>query len=91
MTDHWFKPKTHGYGAYPTSWKGWLLIAAFGVLQMLLAIGLLVPPARAGQPVDLAQITTFLLGTAVLTAIFLWLCKRKTDGEWRWRWPRSGN
>lgn len=91
MTDTWFKPKTHGYGAYPTSWKGWALIAVFGVLQMLLAIGLLVPPALGGQAVDLTRISAFLLGTAVLTALFLWLTKRKTEGEWRWRWPRGEN
>ncbi|HEU4381635.1 MAG TPA: hypothetical protein VFR73_23945, partial [Hyphomicrobiaceae bacterium] len=23
MSDYWFKPKSHGYGATPANWKGW--------------------------------------------------------------------
>ena len=26
MGGAWFKPKTHGYGASPASWKGWVAI-----------------------------------------------------------------
>jgi len=23
MSEYWFKPKSHGYGASPANWKGW--------------------------------------------------------------------
>lgn len=85
--DFWFKPKTHGYGAYPTSWKGWALIAAFGLIQLALAFALLVPAGAQAEPVDLARVAGFVLGTAIITATFIWLCKLKTDGQWQWRWP----
>lgn len=88
MTDYWFKPKTHGYGAYPTSWKGWALIGVFALLQLAMASVLLVPDAAGQQTVDLTRLAGFLLGTAVITAAFLWICMRKTDGEWGWRWPK---
>ena len=25
-------------------------------------------------------------GIAVITVPFIWLCRVKTDGEWRWSW-----
>ena len=39
--DHWFTPKTHGYGAYPTSWKGWALIGAFLAIDLVLVLALI--------------------------------------------------
>lgn len=85
--DFWFKPKIHGYGAYPTSWKGWALIAVFGFAQLVLAFGLLLPADAMGQVLDLTKVAAFMLGTAAITSVFIWICKLKTDGEWKWRWP----
>jgi len=28
----WFGPKQFGWGARPTSWEGWAVVAAFGVV-----------------------------------------------------------
>lgn len=85
----WFKPKTHGYGSYPASWKGWALIVVFGLVQLAMAIMLLVPHGSQAETVDLTRVAAFMLGTAVLTGLFLWLCKLKTGGEWRWRWGEN--
>ena len=82
MTTYWFKPKTHGYGAYPTTWHGWALIAVFVLGQLALAHALL--PAAGGS------IGPWLAGSALMTVTFIWVSKVKTDGDWRWRWPGHG-
>ena len=28
----WFKPKTSGYGATPTTWEGWTVMAIYGAI-----------------------------------------------------------
>ena len=46
MTEYWFKPKRYGYGATPTSWKGWA--AAFAYIVVLLSLIWAVIAARNG-------------------------------------------
>lgn len=87
MTTFWFKPKTMGYGAYPVSWQGWALIAAFVVGDLALAYATLGPAMFAGVPPGTTSLMLFLSGTVALTTAFLFVCRRKTDGTWRWRWP----
>jgi hypothetical protein len=53
---------------------------------MALAVVTLFPPAASGGAADLTRLAAFGLGTAVLTAGFIWICKLKTDGDWHWRW-----
>lgn len=31
----WFSPKTHGWGLYPTSWRGWITVVVFFVVEVL--------------------------------------------------------
>ena len=31
MTDPWFRPKSHGYGATPADWRGWAATAVFAI------------------------------------------------------------
>jgi len=31
MSQYWFKPKTYGYGATPSGWKGWAAVAIYAV------------------------------------------------------------
>ncbi len=83
MPRYWFKPHRYGYGATPTTWQGWaftlffVVVAASGTLA--LASWLKTSPWRAwGGP-------ALLLFALLLAAPFLWFCRRKTDGAWRWR------
>ena len=78
----WFRPKTYGYGATPSSWQGWLAVAAFIAVEALLAwllLGFEEEP-RTGR------LLAFLAISAVLVVGFMRLSKARTDGEWRWRW-----
>jgi hypothetical protein len=84
MTDYWFKPKTHGYGATPTNWKGWAATGAYALVVAALSLFLLVPPP--GQEVRAPHAFLWLGLVMVVTYAFLRFSKARTDGEWRWRW-----
>jgi hypothetical protein len=88
MTDYWFKPKSHGYGAVPANWKGW--VATLVTLAILLGSGLLVFGFEADRasPPNSWQIGGWLLFDVIIVAGFLQLCRAKTDGQWAWRWGK---
>jgi hypothetical protein len=81
MSEYWFRPKTYGYGATPTAWQGWAVVAASVIL--IVAAALLILPYRAQNPA--ALIVFFAVDAVVLAGLWI-ICRRKTDGEWRWRW-----
>ena len=88
MTDAWFKPKAHGYGATPANWKGWAATLAFVaviLLESLLLLGWQLD--RASGPAGW-QIAAWLLLVATATVAFIALCRAKTDGQWTWRWGK---
>jgi hypothetical protein len=59
MERGWFGPKSVGWGARPTSWRGWVVIAAFALV--VCAIGLL----RLPMPVRV------LASAAAVVCVFL--------------------
>ena len=85
MTQYWFRPKRYGYGATPITWEGWLLVLGFAALM---AVSVVVMNRFAG----VASPAGWLIWAAVVAAGVLWLVqfsRRRTDGEWRWRWGRE--
>ena len=86
MSDYWFKVKTHGYGAVPTDWRGWALIAAFGIVDIIATVWLIVIPATQSTGPSVAQIAIWLAIIAAAILALLAVTKAKTDGQWRWRW-----
>jgi hypothetical protein len=81
MSEYWFRPKTYGYGATPITWQGWAVVAASVIL--IVAAALLILPYRAQSP---AALIVFLAVEAAVLAGLWVVCRRKTEGEWRWRW-----
>lgn len=81
MNAYWFRPKSYGYGATPNTWQGWAVIAAAVIVMVVAA--LLILPHRAQSP---AALIAFLAVEAVVLAALWVICRRKTEGEWRWRW-----
>ena len=81
MAKHWFKAKMYGYGATPCSWQGWAVTGGF---VLLLAGGAVAVHRISADP---HRARLMIVGAAVpLIAGFLWICKAKGDGVWRWRW-----
>lgn len=83
MAEYWFKPKMFGYGATPVTWQGWAVIIAT-VLAMVAVSLFLRLETRSFW--GLAGI--FAFDVAALAFLFV-VSRRKTDGEWRWRWGNN--
>ena len=83
---YWFVPKPHGYGASPKNWKGWTALAMFAAAVFGLSVVLMPATGTAPNPVQFAR---WLAVMFAVSAAFVWLARRKTDGDWRWRWGRG--
>ena len=79
-TDYWFKPRRYGHGATPNTWQGWAAITAFPVICGLVAFALFawLPP--------IVSVVFFTIFMAAALVAFIAFVRKKTDGEWRWRW-----
>ncbi|MBS0529289.1 MAG: hypothetical protein JSS22_07860 [Proteobacteria bacterium] len=85
MTRYWFKPKRYGYGATPVTWPGWCITAAFVLVLVAFNVTL-----RLTEKQDWALVALFAFD-AIAVATFVMICRRKTDGEWHWRWGAKDN
>jgi cell division protein FtsW (lipid II flippase) len=88
MSAHWLKPKSYGYGAAPSNWKGWAATGVFVIVVMALSLLLLGMEPKPGTDVSFWQIAAGALMVAGLTVGFIWLSRAKTDGHWAWRWGK---
>ena len=80
MTEYWFKHKQRGFGAgVPISWKGWALFAAFVVC--IIAVPFVLQRALGYE----GSVPLRLACVAVISAPFLFVAWKKTEGGWRWR------
>ncbi len=80
MTEYWFRPKRYGYGATPVTWQGWALTIA-AVLAIVMATVRL-----TALSADSLSFWILVAIDAVVIAALLVVGRRKTEGEWRWRW-----
>lgn len=70
----WFAAKKFGYGAgLPISWKGWVFLLSY--IASAMGIGLIFG----------GNILIWLPLLIAITVPFIYVAKRKTYGEWRWR------
>jgi glycerol uptake facilitator-like aquaporin len=74
----WFKPKTYGYRATPTTWEEWAAVAVY----VLVLVGcIMAMTARRESPaIDAASIATMIVATVVLIAVSVQI----TDGALGW-------
>lgn len=78
MNKFWFKPKTFGYGATPSSWEGWAVTVIFVLLIFVIVEMFL-----------LDKTVEFFVALIVLTVLLIILTKKKTEGKWHWSWGRK--
>ena len=85
MPKLWFAAKRYGYGWYPSSIEGWLVILIF-----LLAIVLPIPMSEfsGGKSPDDTFAYYYLPYAFVLVVILLWICVKKGEKA-RWRWGKD--
>ena len=78
----WFKAKRYGWGWYPVTWQGWLILAVYIGLNVLNFLRI---DGKAGSASD--TLFNFLPETFALTAILLFLCY-KTGEKPGWHWGK---
>jgi hypothetical protein len=76
MNQFWFMPKLKGYGATPTTWEGYTLVAAFA-LVVFVCVVVTIRREKASSIFPPPMIVV-----AVATIVFLIVCAWKTDGAW---------
>jgi hypothetical protein len=89
MTQYWFKPHAYGYGATPANWKGWAAVAVYAALVLALVLSVGTLPADLPEGPRPWQVATAAIMIAALTYGFIRLARKKTDGQWAWRWGRQ--
>jgi len=83
MATYWFKPKQFGYGATPVTWQGW---------AVTIGSVLIIAAATAWLTTLTAFSSWFWVAVLVDIAVIVGLLeitRRKTEGEWRWRWGKN--
>ena len=90
---YWFKPKVFGYGASPTTWEGWAVVLGYCALVALMTLAVLIAaePGKVSASAQWTMWIAWLVVVGVATAALAVISRRRTDGEWRWRWGRRAN
>jgi hypothetical protein len=83
MATYWFKPKQFGYGATPVTWQGWAV--TIGSVLIIAAATAWLTTLTAFSPWFWVAV---LVDIAVIVGL-LEITRRKTEGEWRWRWGKN--
>lgn len=79
----WFAAKRYGYGAgLPIVWQGWVALTMFLSVTLGTTFGMLF--LRPDKPLLVLSVVTLI--NVIAVAFFLWICKSRTEGGWRWRW-----
>jgi len=83
MNKPWFKAKHYGYGWYPATWQGWLVVLVFVALMIFNALRIdSIPQPEGYIP------TNFILQTIVLVVLLIIICY-KTGEPAKWRWGKK--
>ena len=83
---YWFRSKSYGYGAVPSSWEGWALVFAFAVVVAASAFVV----ASTADRMSLASWIGWFALLALATGGVIYVSWKKTDGDWRWRGGGKG-
>jgi len=82
MTDIWFKRKQYGWGWYPATWQGWLVMVIY--IALVVACGYTIDQTSTEREI----IWTFALPIVLLTITLLRICYKKGEKP-RWQWGKD--
>ena len=81
----WFKAKNYGWGWYPVTWQGWLVLAVY----LLVIFGTVFTLIQLNVGPDIAPLI-FLPVIALATVVMIIICfKTGEKPEWRWGKPKD--
>ena len=76
LNKYWFKVKNYGYGAYPCSLEGYMLVLTY-ILSLL------------ASSVFIFSNPLFFVSLIIIESILLFfISKYKTEEKWKWRWGK---
>ncbi len=83
----WFKAKLFGWGWYPSTWEGWLIIALYlgAIFAHLYVVGAL--DDSLGKDIHNAKFSEFFPWLLVYTGLLVWISYKKGEKP-RWRWGK---
>jgi uncharacterized membrane protein YhaH (DUF805 family) len=79
----WFKAKNFGWGWYPSSWQGWLIMIIYLVVIIKIFYRIDSTPHSGSD-----TLVNFVIPFIVSTIVLIIICY-KTGEKPEWRWPRS--
>jgi hypothetical protein len=74
LNKYWFKPKKFGYGAYPITWEGWLVIFVFIIYLIVISKVFLE---------ELISVYFAFLFVGII--ILIYISKIKTKENWKFK------
>lgn len=77
----WFRAKCYGWGWYPSTWHGGLVLLGWFILVVSWIILF-----STFSSIE-SNILFYLLGIFILTAILIFICWKKGEKP-RWRWGK---
>jgi hypothetical protein len=77
-SEFWFKPKTFGYGATPTTWEGWAVVAIYSLVVLGCVVAMTV--RKDSFSAFVSSMAMIVVATVVLVVVSV----QKTDGAWGW-------
>lgn len=75
----WFKRKTYGWGWYPSTWQGWVVVIVY--ILFMLGLGLTLDENSSPKEINLMFILPMLIATTALITI-----SYKKGEKPRWQW-----
>ena len=81
----WFRAKRYGYGWYPATWQGWVVLGIYVCLILLASWEIL-----GGNEKGVAAVKHFLLTVGILTFFLLYVCIKYGEPP-RWRWGKDND
>ncbi len=76
--EFWFKPKTFGYGATPTAWEGWTVVAVYSLVVLGCVVAMTL--RKESFSTFMSSMATLVVATVVMIVVSV----QKTDGAWGW-------
>ncbi|MFA6378141.1 MAG: hypothetical protein WCW63_05865, partial [Acholeplasmataceae bacterium] len=73
---YWFKAKTYGYGWYPATWQGWLIVTVYLTIFSLLVFIF---------ETDIEKYSVFyFISVAAITGLLIYISYKKGEpAKWR--------
>jgi len=81
MERYWFKAKRYGWGWYPGTWQGWLVLGGY----LIVTIGITFWWASGDEATVERTFPLFLFSIALIIGTMIYVCY-KTGEPPRWRW-----